>query len=206
MKTSTDTTQYNTTINKTADFGIEDSDLSHIMGILRSQIYSDKLLAIIREYSTNAYDANVEARVDKPISVHLPTISRPELTIRDYGNGLSEQEVCNTYIKYGNSTKRESNDYTGCLGIGSKSGFAYGNSFQIISYTDTHITTWLARIDESQRGTISMLNQVQNHTNETGVEIVIAIKRDDIKTAYPKPVTSSNTGYNNQHAILIYQK
>ena len=180
MKTSTDTTQYNTTINKTADFGIEDSDLSHIMGILRSQIYSDKLLAIIREYSTNAYDANVEARVDKPISVHLPTISRPELTIRDYGNGLSEQEVCNTYIKYGNSTKRESNDYTGCLGNGSKFD-SHMVTAKIISYTDTHITTWLARIDESQRGTISMLNQVQNHTNETGVENSHAIKRDDIE-------------------------
>ena len=186
MKLSTNTTNYSTTINKSADFGIEDSDLSHIMGILRSQIYSDKLLAVIREYSTNAVDANTEAGITAPISIVLPTLEDPVLSFRDFGHGLSDEEVCNLYVKYGASTKRSSNDYTGCLGIGCKAGFAYGDSFQVISYTKSHVTTWLARIDESQRGTISMLNKQPNTNRATGTDVRVTIRKSDIDTCVTK--------------------
>ena len=79
MKLSNPTDSYKTNITSAADFGINDNDLSHIMGILRSQIYSDKLLAVIREYSTNALDANIEANNNEPIYVQLPTIAKPRL-------------------------------------------------------------------------------------------------------------------------------
>jgi hypothetical protein len=186
MKLSTNTSNYSTNINKAADFGIEDSDLSHIMGILRSQIYSDKLLAVIREYSTNAADANIEAGNDNPVDVQLPTIAKPELSFRDFGNGLSDDEVCNLYVKYGASTKRSSNDYTGCLGIGCKAGFAYGDDFRVVSFTRSHITTWHARIDESKRGTISMISKVDNINRPTGTEVIVAIRKDDINSCISK--------------------
>ena len=187
MKLSTNNTSLATNIDKAADFGINDNDLSHIMGILRSQIYSDKLLAVIREYSTNAMDANKEAGYDGPINVTIPNAFQPTLSFRDYGKGMSDEEVINTYIKYGNSTKRNSNDYTGCLGIGSKAGFAYGDTFTIISYQRMYITTWLARIDESKRGTISIVNQVVNKSNiKTGVEIQVPIRKADIDTCTAK--------------------
>ena len=187
MKLSTNNTSLATNIDKAADFGINDNDLSHIMGILRSQIYSDKLLAVIREYSTNAMDANKEAGYTGPINVTIPNAFQPTLSFRDYGKGMSDEEVINTYIKYGNSTKRNSNDYTGCLGIGSKAGFAYGDTFTIISYQRMYITTWLARIDESKRGTISIVNQVVNKSNiKTGVEIQVPIRKADIDTCTHK--------------------
>jgi len=186
MKLSTHTNQYNTNITKAADFGIEESDLSHIMGILRSQIYSDKLLAVIREYSTNAVDANVETGSNTPIDVHLPTIGNPTLSFRDHGYGLTDDEICQLYVKYGASTKRNSNDYTGCLGIGCKAGFAYGDSFQVVSYTTNKITTWLARIDESKRGTISLLDTQNNNTGTTGTEIRVTIRKQDIDDCVSK--------------------
>ena len=187
MKLSTNKNTLATNIDKAADFGINDNDLSHIMGILRSQIYSDKLLAVIREYSTNAMDANKEAGYTGPINVTIPNAFQPTLSFRDYGKGMSDEEVINTYIKYGNSTKRNSNDYTGCLGIGSKAGFAYGDTFTIISYQRMYITTWLARIDESKRGTISIVNQVVNKSNiKTGVEIQVPIRKADIDTCTHK--------------------
>jgi len=186
MKLSTDKQQYQTNITKAADFGIEESDLSHIMGILRSQIYSDKLLAVIREYSTNAVDANIEAGKDASINVKLPSLNDSTLSFRDYGYGLTDEEVCQLYVKYGASTKRNSNDYTGCLGIGCKAGFAYGDSFQVISYTTNKITTWLARIDESKRGTISMLNSTENTTGTTGTEVRVTIRKQDIDDCISK--------------------
>lgn len=189
MKISTDTTKYKTNITSAADFGIEEQDLSHIMGILRSQIYSDKLLAVIREYSTNAVDANIEAGFigTGPIDIKLPTMADSTLSFRDYGNGLTDDEVCSLYVKYGASTKRSSNDYTGCLGIGCKAGFAYGDSFTVISYTTNKINTWLARIDESKKGTISLLNSKHNHDpGNTGTEIQVAIRKQDIDDCVKK--------------------
>lgn len=187
MKLSTNTNNYRTNITKAADFGIKENNLSHIMGILRSQIYSDKLLAVIREYSTNAVDANIEANNNTPINVHLPTIAEPTLSFRDYGKGLTDDEVCNLYVKYGASTKRSSNDYTGCLGIGCKAGFAYGSTFNVISYKKDYITTWLARIDESQRGTISMLNKEPNTLKvPTGTRVEVSIRKSDIDQCVEK--------------------
>lgn len=188
MKLSTDTNKYTTTITKAADFGIEEEDLSHIMGILRSQIYSDKLLAVIREYSTNARDANIEAGVKSAIDVILPTFASPELSFRDYGYGLTDEEVCNLYVKYGASTKRNSNDYTGCLGIGCKAAFAYGDQFTIESYTENRITTWLAAIDESKKGTISLISEKPNEYRgtDTGVKVTVHIRKQDIDDCVKK--------------------
>ncbi len=188
MKLSTDTNRYTTTITSSADFGIQNEDLSHIMGILRSQIYSDKLLAVIREYSTNARDANIEAGYpNTPIDVILPTFANPELSFRDYGNGLTSDEVCNLYVKYGASTKRDSNDYTGCLGIGCKAAFAYGDQFTITSFSGNHVTEWLARIDESKKGTISLLSTRDRlHNEATGVKVSVHIRKQDIDDCVKK--------------------
>ena len=62
-----------------ARFGISAADSVHLMTILRDTLYSDKVLAVIREYSANAWDA---AR-GTPIEVALPTHSAPVFSVRD---------------------------------------------------------------------------------------------------------------------------
>jgi hypothetical protein len=62
---------------KSVSFGIKQDGLAHIFGVLRNQLYSDKILAVIREYSANALDANVEAGSDKPIVVTAPNSLDP---------------------------------------------------------------------------------------------------------------------------------
>ena len=121
-----------------SSFGISSSeDLVYIFDILRSKLYSNKIAAVIREYSTNAADANTECgKKEKPVVITAPTRLAPEFKVRDYGFGLTEDQIRNVYCMYGKSTKRDSNEYTGQLGLGSKSGFAYGDSFSIVSYND----------------------------------------------------------------------
>ena len=71
-------------------FGIKESGLPHIFNVLRNQLYSDKILALIREYSCNAVDAHVEVGdADKPIEVTLPNPLSLEFKVRDYGRGLN---------------------------------------------------------------------------------------------------------------------
>lgn len=161
------------------DFGISADDQAHVLTILRDKLYSDKFAAIVREYCTNAWDAHVEAGIaDRPIKVQCPTRWEPTFTIRDYGKGLTKEEVYNVYTKYGRSTKRNSNDVIGQLGLGCKSGFAYNNTFTIISYCNGLKTTYVAFIDQSGVGKVNELQSVPSE--ETGVEIQIAIRATDV--------------------------
>ena len=48
-------------VQASSDFGISMGDATHLMTILRDTLYSDKVLAVLREYSANAWDANKEA-------------------------------------------------------------------------------------------------------------------------------------------------
>jgi len=179
MKLDTVQLQNTSNIDAEAEFGMDKKDMPHITNLLRKQIYSDKLMAILREYSTNAYDAHVDADIQQiPIEVTLPTLTEQNLSIRDFGEGLTEEDVMKIYIKYGASTKRNSNSVTGCLGIGCKSGFAYSTQFTITTYKDKTETQYLARIDENNIGTISKLSSQQTDESN-GVKISIPISQND---------------------------
>jgi len=166
-------------IGTESHFNIKDENVAHIFSILRNQLYSDKIGAIIREYITNAIDAHVEANVDRPISVTLPSIFSHEFIVRDYGKGLSPVDMVKIFASYGASTKRESNSFTGMLGIGSKSAFSYTNSFTIISRYEGTETTYTAYIDESNIGTIATI--YSKPTNESGLSIHIATQKNDFE-------------------------
>ena len=101
------------------EFGVNSEDVQHVIHLLRNQIYSNKTLAVIREYTTNAVDAHVESgKGDLPIEVTLPTKFEPTFKVRDFGSGLNDEEIKNLYTRYCKSTKRQSNSFTGQLGIG----------------------------------------------------------------------------------------
>ena len=74
-------------------------------------------MAVLREVTTNALDAHVAAGVTRP-SRSTPTELAPVLTIKDYGVGLSVEDIRNIFSQYGASTKRETNDQVGSLGLG----------------------------------------------------------------------------------------
>ena len=168
-------------IQKSTSFGIKSSGLHHILGILRNQLYSDKVLAVIREYTCNAVDAHTMACCpDRPIEVTFATRMQPTFKVRDYGTALTEQDIENVYAFYGESTKRNTNDQIGMLGIGSKSAFAYGDNFVINSFIDGKKHTYNAYIDPSQIGQISKLSE-EDTDEENGIEIVVPVKEDDIE-------------------------
>lgn len=173
----------NQTIDQQANFGISSNDQAHVMHILRDQLYSDRILAVLREYTSNAWDANRAAgRGQEPIEVTLPTDNDPTLTIKDHGMGLSKNDVFNVYTQYGASTKRESNDSVGMLGIGSKSGFAYSNAFTVISRHNGTVCTYKASLDATDVGVMQLLHENACEKNDTGIEIKIPVKNSDINS------------------------
>ena len=169
-------------------FGIKETGLSHIFNVLRNQLYSDKILAVIREYSCNAVDAHAEVGLNgRSIEVALPNTLSLYLKIRDYGRGLTNKEIREIYAMYGESTKRGTNEQIGQLGLGCKSAFAYGDNFVINSFVDGKKTSYNAFIDPSEIGQISELS-TEKSNEHSGVEIVIPVKQEDCDTFYRKAV------------------
>jgi len=162
-------------------FGIKQSGLPYIFNILRTQLYSNKPLAVLREIACNAQDANIEAGSKRPIEVKLPSKLDPTLTIRDFGNGLSPDDIKNLYCYYGESTKRESNSAIGYYGIGKFAPFSYGDNFVLISYHNGKKTTYNAFIDETKIGKIVKLKE-EKSSEPSGVVISVPIREDDTQT------------------------
>ena len=166
---------------ESVSFGIKQSGLPYIFNILRNQLYSNKPLAVLREVSCNAQDANIEAKSKRPFEVKLPTKLDPTLTIRDFGNGLSSEDIKNLYCFYGESTKRESNSAIGYYGIGKFAPFSYGDNFVLVSYHKGVKTTYNAFIDETKIGKIVKLKE-EKSSEPSGVLISVPIKEEDTET------------------------
>lgn len=162
------------------EFGISLEDSAHIMTILRDTLYTDKIMAVLREYSANAWDSHrMSGKPNLPIDVHIPTHDDPALRITDHGPGLSREDIFEVYTQYGASTKRSTSAAVGMLGIGSKSGFAYSDTFTVISCHGGTRSFYAAALDSSDKGVISLLSE-EPCGDETGISIEIAVKDTDI--------------------------
>jgi hypothetical protein len=169
-------------VEESTSFGFDAQDLPFIKRILRDSIYSDKHLAPIREYSANAWDAHrMAGKADLPIKVRIPTWDDPRLLIEDYGPGLSHEQVFSTYAKYGRSTKRDTNNAVGMLGIGSKSAFCYSDTFVITSRYGGMKRVYVAKLNMDGNDSLDLLS-TSEWTEDTGITIEIAVRREDIKS------------------------
>ena len=159
-------------------FSIEAS--SKAFFILSDGLYSNKILAVVRELSTNAYDSHVEAdKADAPFDVHLPTPLKPVFFIRDYGTSMSHDNCMQLYTTYFRSTRNNSNDAVGCLGLGSKAPFAYSDSFTVEAYLDGTCRIYSGYKNQDGSPTFSMMEEVP--TNEpNGIKVSINVNDYDV--------------------------
>jgi hypothetical protein len=112
--------------------GISSKDLASALSTLSERLYQDPISAILREITSNAVDANKDNNATKNVEVMVTSAEDDYfLTVKDYGKGMSESFMWDNYLQYFDSTKRNSNEMIGGFGIGSKSPFAYTDSFYI---------------------------------------------------------------------------
>lgn len=171
-------------VKRTGDFGgtkikmgIDANSMAHIMSVL-TDLYSNPRRAVIREYSTNARDSHIDAGQSRPIEVTLPNSWSPFFKVKDYGLGLSIEDVYKVYSQYGASTKRDSNLVNGMLGLGCKSALTYTSQFTIVSVKDgVKITVVVSRIEDGSAG-MEVVDTVAT-TEPNGVEITVPVKNGD---------------------------
>lgn len=184
-----------------ARMGISANGMAYVMSIL-TDMYSNRILACIREYSTNGRDAQIEAGFPGPIEVTLPNDLAPFLRIKDYGIGLSEDEIRMVYSQYGESTKRASNDFNGMLGIGCKSALTYAAQFTVVSVKDGRRVQVVVSRD-AQGGTMTPVSNTDTD-DANGTEVIIPVERGDIRRFHDEAATFF--AYWDEGTVLVNSK
>tara|TARA_B100001094_G_scaffold57552_2_gene53078 strand:- start:1768 stop:4086 length:2319 start_codon:yes stop_codon:yes gene_type:complete len=165
---------------KSVNCTIDAEDMRYVASLLRNN-YSNTQLAVIREISANALDANIEANSKRRIEVTLPTSMNNVFAVRDFGGGLSQEDVFGLYSKYGKSTKRESNNYIGAFGIGKFAPLSYGDNFTCVSYHGGKKIAYNIFVNEDDDTKIVELNE-ESSSEPTGLSIEVAISGEDISS------------------------
>ena len=159
---------------ETSEFAI--GDIAFIVDMFADKVYSHKERAIIRELSCNAHDSHIMAgTTDVPFDVHLPTQLEPYFSIRDYGTGLTDDEVRNIFAGIGISTKRDSNEVIGCFGIGSLSPYSMTDSFTVESYIDGTCRTYTCYRDEDRKPVVALITET-GWGGENGLKVSLSVE------------------------------
>jgi hypothetical protein len=152
---------------------------SKMFKIFSSNIYKYPVRAVIREYCCNAVDSHKNAGTTDKYDLHIPRPLDPVFYVRDYGAGLSHTDVMETFTEYFYSTKENSNDYVGCLGLGSKSLFSIVDSFIVTSWYQGNKSVYTCFMNEFGEPCVSHV-LTESSEERTGLEVRASVKDKDI--------------------------
>jgi len=163
---------------------LESQEFSMLVGekafsILVDSLYTDKVLAAVRELCTNAVDAHqVAGKQSEPFKVTLPTYLDNTFSVRDYGCSMDHYTIMNLYSKLFWSPKDTTNTQVGYLGLGSKAPLAYTDSFSVIAYLSGIRRDYLVGLNHERIPTITKVNEVSTSELD-GLEVSFPVKMGD---------------------------
>jgi hypothetical protein len=143
-------------------------------------MYPHPIRAVIRETSTNADDARIEAGSGRPTEVTLPSKLHPLFTVRDYGIGMDYDTIVYIYSRYGASTKRNTNDLNGALGFGCKAPLAYTPQFTVVTVKDGLRNTISCGRKPTGGGTMTLAEKNVPTDEPNGTTVMVPVKSEDI--------------------------
>lgn len=147
--------------------------------VLSSNLYQNKILAVVREISCNAADAHkMVGHSLSEIEAHLPSYAEPWFAVRDFGPSLSHEAVLKLYTTYFLSTKDSDNELIGGFGLGSKAPFAVADQFTVTTWRDGLKRTYVCY---KQNGVPQINGVLDDRSSEpTGLEVRVAVKSHEI--------------------------
>jgi hypothetical protein len=163
----------------TVNCSIDAEDMRYISSLLRNN-YSNTILATIREPYANAVDANQEVGLSpERIEIKSPTSFDQTFSVRDFGPGLSRDQIFNLYSKFGKSTKRDSNTKIGAYGIGKFAPLSYKDSFTVTSYYNGNKSIYSLYISEDNDTKIDEVF-CEPTSEANGICISVGVAKNDI--------------------------
>lgn len=158
-----------------------------VFKILSSDLYTNKIRAVVRELITNMIDAHALNGNPEKFIIQVPGRLDPRFVCRDFGPGMSDFDIQGDdnspglYNSYFSSSKAESNDFIGGFGLGSKSPFSYTDTFSITSYHKGEIRGYVAYMDGDGPQIKPTFVKEMGPDNKTGIEIVVPVEEKDFR-------------------------
>ncbi|QLF80760.1 rIIA lysis inhibitor [Escherichia phage vB_EcoM_SP1] len=158
-----------------------------VFKILSSDLYTNKIRAVVRELITNMIDAHALNGNPEKFIIQVPGRLDPRFVCRDFGPGMSDFDIQGDdnspglYNSYFSSSKAESNDFIGGFGLGSKSPFSYTDTFSITSYHKGEIRGYVAYMDGDGPQIKPTFVKEMGPDDKTGIEIVVPVEEKDFK-------------------------
>lgn len=162
----------------TRQFTIDDS--SKAFRLLTDNLYGNKVHSVVREICANALDGHYKkGNDDQPFYVTAPTEYNPFFEVRDYGTGMTYDEMQNVYPVLMKSTKEDTNNENGVFGLGCKIPLTVCDMFLVTSYHPTGNTEAVCFLHEGQP--YLGVRDVTTEQVESGVHIKIPVQTDMIE-------------------------
>ena len=157
-----------------------------LMQMLSKNLYSDSIGSTIRECASNALDSHRRAGVNDPIIVSFKANKENnyEFSVEDFGTGLDADDVRNIISKYGKSTKRNSTNELGMMGLGFKAPLAYSSSFYFVCRKDGMERKYMMYEGEDTN-TIDLLYEKETE-ERNGVKVIVPVNYYDRREFYNK--------------------
>lgn len=158
-----------------------------VFKILSSDLYTNKIRAVVRELITNMIDAHALNGNHEKFIIQVPGRLDPRFVCRDFGPGMSDFDIQGDdnspglYNSYFSSSKAESNDFIGGFGLGSKSPFSYTDTFSITSYHKGEIRGYVAYMDGDGPQIKPTFVKEMGPDDKTGIEIVVPVEEKDFR-------------------------
>lgn len=158
-----------------------------VFKILSSDLYTNKIRAVVRELITNMIDAHALNGNPEKFIIQVPGRLDPRFVCRDFGPGMSDFDIQGDdnspglYNSYFSSSKAESNDFIGGFGLGSKSPFSYTDTFSITSYHKGEIRGYVAYMDGDGPQIKPTFVKEMGPNDKTGIEIVVPVEEKDFR-------------------------
>jgi hypothetical protein len=200
MKIKTQKKDYQISGATSKTFSVDTND-TMVIKLLRDKMYKNKIGAVAREISSNSRDANREAgRNDSPIVItissenNLLSEETNSISFQDNGVGISPERMDNIFLKYGGSTKRDSDEFTGGFGIGAKTPFAYTDNFFISTIVEEKGKRleylYQAIITSDGKNEVSRMIELGSNetTSQTGTKITVPLKSEEDRKQFEKEV------------------
>lgn len=159
------------------NYSIAPSDMA--FHALTTSLYKDRLRAPVREILSNAIDIQRRTGNTTPVEIKLPTALDTQFRIRDFGTGLSKDDMLRLYSSLFSSDKHlQKTNEVGGFGVGAKSPFAYTDAFTVESFHAGRRTIYSAFMDGNNAP--QLLELFQEESDEpSGLAVSYPIEKKD---------------------------
>lgn len=164
-------------MNNSVNMSLEINEM--VFKSILDNLYTNLPLAVVREICCNAMDSHLVARNYSPFFVQKPTVENPFFIVRDFGTGLSKEDVFKYLNTLLSSNKKTQIDLTGQYGLGSKAVLAFNEEYKVISYFQGICYEFLFKRINKGIPTLTLLSETST-SEPNGIKYIVSLEENQI--------------------------